>query len=344
MVKAKDYDAVARAIRQVEPGSKRNTPDMHRLVQLATLAASSHNSQPWRFRIGKDTITILPDDSRRCPVVDPDDSHLFKSLGCAAENIVQAAAAQGFGADVSYHGKLDAVVVQLERSAWARGGELADAITSRQCVRKPYDGRPLGRAELAKLGQVGRGSRAQTILLVSEAAKASVIDYVTQGNSLQLTDKAYRRELVSWIRFSHRAAVRRRDGLAARANGRLPLPTYPTKLLAKQILDPERQSARDAKHIRSSAGLAVFIAADNDKASWVDVGRTCERFALQAAALDIRTAFLNQPIEAAPLRSQFDSWLQLNGEHAMLMLRFGHGPKARFSLRRPLEQVIVKGS
>jgi hypothetical protein len=27
---------------------------------------------------------ILPDLSRRCPAVDPDDHHLFVSLGCAA--------------------------------------------------------------------------------------------------------------------------------------------------------------------------------------------------------------------------------------------------------------------
>lgn len=35
-------------------------------------------------------IEILPDVSRRTPVVDPDDRHLFIGLGCAAENLALA--------------------------------------------------------------------------------------------------------------------------------------------------------------------------------------------------------------------------------------------------------------
>jgi len=73
---------------------------MQALVHAATLAASSHNTQPWSFRIYADAITISPDFSRRCPVVDPDDSHLFKSLGCAAENLAAAAPAYGLMPDI----------------------------------------------------------------------------------------------------------------------------------------------------------------------------------------------------------------------------------------------------
>jgi hypothetical protein len=45
-----------------------------------------------RILLDKQSIVILPDLSRRCLVVDPDDHHLYVSLGCAAENILQAAA------------------------------------------------------------------------------------------------------------------------------------------------------------------------------------------------------------------------------------------------------------
>jgi hypothetical protein len=40
-----------------------------------------------------------------------------------------------------------------------------------------------------------------------------------------------------------------------------------------------------ARQIRSAAGIAVFVGQTADKASWVDVGRCYERFALQATAL-----------------------------------------------------------
>lgn len=46
-----------------------------KLVRYATLAASSHNTQCWKFRIEDNAITILSDLARRTPAVDPDDHH-----------------------------------------------------------------------------------------------------------------------------------------------------------------------------------------------------------------------------------------------------------------------------
>lgn len=59
---------------------------LREVVRYATLAANSHNSQPWKFRVEERGIRIARDVARRLPVVDPDDHHLFASLGCAAEH------------------------------------------------------------------------------------------------------------------------------------------------------------------------------------------------------------------------------------------------------------------
>ena len=86
-----EYNASIAATR----ASLSQTPEMRDFIRYATLAANSHNTQPWRFRIIEGQIEILPDFSRRIPVVDPDDHHMFASLGCAAENLALAAAARG---------------------------------------------------------------------------------------------------------------------------------------------------------------------------------------------------------------------------------------------------------
>lgn len=70
------------------------TPASRDLIRFATLAANSHNTQAWKFRAGDSRIDIPPDPARRTPAVDPDDHHLFASLGCAAENLSIAAAAR----------------------------------------------------------------------------------------------------------------------------------------------------------------------------------------------------------------------------------------------------------
>ena len=72
------------------------------LIRFATLAPNSHNTQAWRFAAAPGRITIHPDFTRRTPVVDPDDHHLFASLGCAAENLALAAAARGMAGEMAF--------------------------------------------------------------------------------------------------------------------------------------------------------------------------------------------------------------------------------------------------
>ena len=82
-------------VRSIAPPATSGFTRLRGLVHEATLAASSHNTQPWKFKLGKRSIGIFPDLTRRCPVVDPDDHHLFVSLGCATENLVCGALANG---------------------------------------------------------------------------------------------------------------------------------------------------------------------------------------------------------------------------------------------------------
>lgn len=115
----------------------------HELVRYATLAPSSHNTQCWRFRLERDRITIQPDFSRRCPAVDPDDHQLFVSLGCATENLTQAARARGFRSDVRFDAAEGGSVRIALEPAGPDISTLFEAIPVRQCTRALYDGRPL---------------------------------------------------------------------------------------------------------------------------------------------------------------------------------------------------------
>jgi hypothetical protein len=341
MASTRDYDRAASEQRRSGKEGAEGALDTRELVRLATLAASSHNTQPWKFRIREHSVTVLPDFARRCPAVDPDDSHLFKSLGCAAENLVHAAAAQGRAAEVSFDPTEEGVIARFERSAAACASDLFRAIPRRQCTKTVYDGSPLASEHLKLLERAGQGADVRTIILTARPQLDSVTEYVTRGNAAQLTDPAFRNELISWIRFNPGEALRTGDGLSGRTSGQPSVPRWLAKMIIGWVLTPKAQADADARHIRSSAAVAVFVAAREDKAAWVEVGRAYQRFALQAAALDIRSAFVNQPIEVRSLRPQFESSLDLHGEHALLVVRIGRAPLAPFSLRRPLEEVMI---
>ena len=131
---------------------------LRELVRYATFAPSSHNTQCWKFALAERSVSILPDYSRRCPVVDPDDHHLFVSLGCAAENIVQAAPAMGFHCEAAFDGDGPPRTLNCALApAPSRRTALFEAIPQRQSTRGEFDSRPLSNEELRRLEAAGSG-------------------------------------------------------------------------------------------------------------------------------------------------------------------------------------------
>jgi hypothetical protein len=310
------------------------------LVRYATLAPSSHNTQCWKFRIEEQAITIEPDLARRCPAVDPDDHHVFVSLGCAAENLVQAALAHGLKANPAFDAGRSALRLALEPTA-AAASSLYQAIPQRQCTRAEYDGQPLTNDELRLLEQAGSGNGVQLVLLTEKSMLDKVLELVVQGNTVQMNDKAFVNELKAWIRFNGSDAVRLSDGLYAASSGNPTLPSWLGPLMFDLVFKPKSENDKYAKHVRSSAGIAVFVGPSADKAGWIEVGRAYERFALQAAALGVRNAHLNQPVEVAALRAPLADLIGVPGRRPDLVIRFGRGPKLPQSLRRPVQAMLV---
>ena len=316
-------------------------PDMREFVRYATLAANSHNTQPWLFRLTGDRAEILPDLSRRTPVVDPDDHHLFTTLGCAAENFVLAAAARGRRAEVAFEPDGDGAIAIGLAPAPAEESARFAAIPERQCTRSEYDGRSVAALYLALLEQAAQVEGVRLILLTDRPRVEALLEQVVAGNTVQMNDPGFVRELKAWLRFNEAEALAARDGLFSAVSGNPTLPSWLSGLVFRFAFRTAGENDRYAAQIRSSAGIAVFVGEQDDKAHWVKVGRACQRFALQATALGIRHAFINQPVEVPQIRAGFADWLGLSGQRPDLVLRFGYAPAMPKSLRRPVEAVLV---
>lgn len=188
-----DYSAAVRALWRHHDLSGA-AHDYLSLVRYATLAASSHNTQPWRFKLEPGRIGIAPDLTRRCPQVDPDDHHLYASLGCAAENLLLAAGAAGLEGHVACDGSPARLTIALE-SATPHRSALFDAILERQCSRSEYDGSQLSSEQLRRLSEVGQGNGVSVILLTERQQKEQIAEYVAAGNTAQFGDPRWAEEM-----------------------------------------------------------------------------------------------------------------------------------------------------
>ena len=66
------------------------------LVSAAILAANPHNSQAWVFRTTPSRVDVFADRQCSLGALDPFDREMYVELGCALENMLQAAPAHGY--------------------------------------------------------------------------------------------------------------------------------------------------------------------------------------------------------------------------------------------------------
>ncbi len=336
----KDYQAAVASMR----ATLQRTPEIGEIIRCATLAPSGHNAQPWRFQATGDRIEILPDIARRTPVVDPDDHHLFVSLGCAAETLSLASGATGRPGELRPELADRGAIVFDFGPGTATSSPLSDAITRRQSTRGDYDGRAVNTAELRALAVAAAVPGVDLILVTDRTVIGRIRDLVIEGNLSQMGDPAFLRELRHWMRFSPREALRTGDGLFSATSGHPVLPEWLGRGAFDLAFTASTENDTYARQIASSAGFAVFVGHEADPPHWVSVGRAAQRFGLQATVLGLKTAFLNQPVEVAALRPALAELVGLRGRRPDLVMRFGAGAARPFSARRPVRDVWVEGA
>lgn len=330
-----DYEAWQTRLRAVPAGP----PSIPDILRYAGMAANGHNTQPWRFALSGAEAGIAPDLSRRTPVVDPDDHHLYVSLGCAAENLAIAARAGGLrteetGADEN--GVRFAVTATAPQST-----PLYDAIPRRQSTRAPYDGRPLA-ADTLKALEAAAAEPGVRLILVTERARIDAVrDLVLEGNGAQMTDPAFIAELKAWLRFNPDAAMKTGDGLFAAASGNPVMPGPVARLAFDAFFKPGSENAKYAAHMASTPALAVFFGEAARPANWIRVGRACQRLALTATSLGLKHCFVNQPVEVAALRPKLAALLGEGDLRPDLVIRLGYGEALPYSPRRPVETTMA---
>lgn len=262
----KTYEDVVLALRAPLP----TEPSLRDFIRFATLAPNSHNTQPWKFRLGDSHVDILPDLSRRTPIVDPDDHHVIVTLGCAAENLLLAARSSGRSGEIGVEAQ--SVQETVIRVSLGKGSvsdaELANAVLARQSTRSEYDGQALSSDELKMLESASAQSGVDVVFITERPKLEEALEFVIEGNSAQMDDPAFVQELKDWLRFNAEAALKTRDGLFSKCSGNPTMPTWISGFMFDQAFNKKRENEKYAKHIRSSAGIAIFLAEDESPSGW----------------------------------------------------------------------------
>ena len=309
------------------------------LLRYAVLAPSGHNTQPWSFRVVSEGIEVYADYTRRLPVADPNDRELLISIGAAITNLRVAAAHFGFDSLVLYSPEADAdfplALITLSETCNPdpKLRQLFPAIMQRHTSRDAFDERDIEDEILEKVCDFVESS--DMLRFVVPHDRAHVAELVEKGDRILFSDEQWRKELAAWVRPNESDAG---DGMCGDAFGIPgPLAAFAPYLVANFDIGSAR-GRNDRERTENAAGL-IAVTSDDDRVSLLRAGETLECLLLTLTSLGVQYAFLNQPVEVAPLRAEL--WRLLRSpKRPQLVLRIGYGAKsARAMPRRKLENV-----
>lgn len=309
------------------------------LLRYATLAPSSHNSQPWSFRINDGGVDVFGDYSRRLPVADPTDRELLMSVGAAIANLRVAAAHFGFDTSVSYqHGDDEAPLATIAITETCNPKfdlrRLFAAIQHRHTNRQSFDERAIDPVALGTLCDFS-DDYSDFVQFVVPHDHARAAELVAEGDRRLMANEEFRRELATWMRPNVGSSG---DGICGDAFGIPgPIAVLSGWMMRSFDLGPA-QSRHDRELVEKAAGL-IAVTADDERISLVRAGEALELLLLLLTSVGIQYSFMNQAIEVPELRREL--WSMLRSERPpQLMLRIGYARPVRPMPRRNLEEVV----
>jgi len=316
-------------------------------VAHATLAPSSHNAQPWRFRVDGDTVELLADRTRRLPVVDPHDRELV--IGCGAALLYLRLAIRNAGRrdvvepfpDPARPDLLARVRVGAAYFPTREEEALFHAMPRRHSHRRPFDARPVGAAMLASLGAAAFVEGAMLDVTHGAAERDALGTLVSAGDRRQAHDPAFRREFAAWLRANDAPA---HDGMPCAAFGIGDVASCFTAFVVRRFDWGARQGAKDQALAAHAPALALVSTDDDTPASWLRAGQAVARVLLRATAAGLVASFLNQPIEDPSLRAAVAESFGVSTV-PQLLLRLGYpvplDEEQNVAARRAVDEVLV---
>ncbi|WP_394844911.1 hypothetical protein LZC95_48680 [Pendulispora brunnea] len=317
------------------------------ILEIASLAPSSHNSQPWAVRVESPRrLSVLSVKERWLPAVDPNNREMLLSLGAFLENLTLAAAVHGLHADIALAARnaRDALVadVTLEpASPPASDADLARA-RFRRTLRRKLDTTPLRAADLAHLERL----TGELAYVARGEGSCNYLDEVTiEANRIQAYRDDAQAELVRWIRWSNDEVEQHRDGLTLPALEVTGL----TGWFARTFLSKESQLSQSSREravniardlVPNSGGWIVLGSKDDGVAELIDAGRRFQRLFLQVRERGIGLHPMSQALEEGRFREEIAARIGVPTPQFLLRIGYCGSYDNPVSPRRPIESFV----
>ncbi len=326
------------------------------LVRAAILAASPHNTQPWLFKVTDSSIDLYLDSRRYPGALDPYLREERIGMGCALENLILAAAANGYAASVTLlPGKLTQSAAYPEHELVAQVGlalgqkqqsELYDAIPNRHTNRNAYHLKALPQDFVEEIRQLGSSETdVKVFVFTTDEDGNRIVDMISKANDIVYADPQVEQGSERWVRTEWSDVQKFRDGLIWDEFGQSPLTVAIIKFtppwgrgfaFRHKLL--RTVSYKDLLHAAPLFGV-IAVRDRYDREQSLRAGRTWQRAHLLATARLLAGRPVNEAVELIDHQRSLNQEPQAMAELSELIGENGWQPTFMFRLGYPVRQV-----
>lgn len=297
-----------------------DTGTIQTALSLAVRAPSVHNSQPWRWRVGPNSLHLYSDCSRHLPGADPDSRDLLLSCGASLNHCVVGLAALGWQAKIHrFPNPGDpehlAAIELHGYTASEADVTLAAAIPRRRTDRRHYSSWPVPRGDLALMG--ARAARAGVTMRRVEGL-TDLAKLVAQAARQHAADYEYLTELATWSgRYDSKAGVPARNA---------PKPDPAAALPGRVFAGPTLGQTPEAGSADDNAVVVALGTSDDDEMAHLRAGEATSVVLLTAAAIGLASCPITEPLEVVETRESIREAIFPAGGFPQMLLRIGWAP------------------
>jgi nitroreductase len=311
------------------------------VIALALRAPSIHNSQPWRWTIGDNSVHLFADPYRHLPITDPDGRDLLVSCGAALHHARVAFAAVGWATTVHRlpnPAQPDhlAAVECFPRTATAGDIALAAAISHRRTDRRRFSSWAVPARLLDTLAERAAAQGAILVPITDPQHRFQLTAAIADAARQQAANREYATELAVWAdrSFVANEGVPAANTLSAPArHGDTTMRAFPHG----ELTDPESWEG-------DAGELLVLATSSDDRMSQLRAGEALSAVVLTATELHLASCPLTQPVEVDTTRAVLRDQVLEGAATPQMVLRVGWAPVGSDPLpaspRRPLDDVL----
>jgi nitroreductase len=290
-------NASARSERRVRSEHPVRPEAARRLVELACLAPSIHNTQPWAWSGDGDRLVLRADARRRLPVEDPLGRNLAISCGAALDHLARAARALGWAPTTSLLPRDDEpdVLAEVRLVPGVPSPTAATDIATlrRRCTdRRRFTSWPVPDHLIEYLAEAARGGGVRAVPIRDAVERIRVEILANRAFDAQQADAATAREQHRWV------GREGRDGMPLAVIPAGPADVDPLVRFGAGFLE-------DTGRALQSGDRVIVLGGDrDDTAAWLRAGIGLSALWLRATELGLSLVPLSQPIEVTAVREE----------------------------------------